>query len=331
MTPRLSVIIPTCSRPHLLERAIHSALNAAADNEVEVVVVPNGADTAWRTIAERCRSDARIHWYPMPVAHASAARNAGLAHARGTYVRFLDDDDYLFPAAAGQIDLIESSHADVCSAPLQVISANGRAGTTYALPTAADFTTSALLSIAISGLTQGSVFRRTAVADTRWREDVALYDDYLWLLDLAGDKELRWRQSRPPVGAYVQHDGSRLSRLRRSASNSRPLVAAIVALHAQLRASERLTAERQDAISAALLTHAHSAFPADPGFLGTAIRIAHAIAPDALPLQAIFVEHPWLARNLLATEWALLAPRLLSRGWRRALWTVRAWSSRAHA
>lgn len=197
MTPLISVIIPTFKRPALLGRAISSALNAAPNGDVEVVVVPNGPDTSWKHIAEVHRGNVRVHWHYLATGNACVARNQGLALARGKYVRFLDDDDYLYPAASSQLELIESRNAEICSAPLESILPDGRKDYVFSLPNSDDYLTVALLSIGISGLTQGSIFRRSAIQEARWREDVVLYDDYLWMLGLARGRELVWFQSLP--------------------------------------------------------------------------------------------------------------------------------------
>lgn len=323
MTPLLSVVIPTFRRPAMLRNAIASALLAAPGGEVEVVVVPNGPDTSWKRVAQAFREDERVSWHELKTGHACAARNHGLSQARGKYVRFLDDDDYLYPAAADQLSLIESRHADVCSAPLQNILPSGRKGQVFDLPNSEDYPIAALLSIAISGLTQGSVFLKSAIEQLKWREDVVLYDDYLWTLGLAESRELDWFQTANPVGAYIQHDNARLSRIRRSGSNSRPLVAAIFKLHGQLAATGRASPERTRAVATALLTHAHSAFPSNPLFLSQTIKQAQYIAPAACPMQPIFRDYPWLAHNLLATEWMAIAPRYFTRSYRRATWLTK--------
>lgn len=323
MTPLLSTIIPTFRRPHYLGRAIESALNAAPADDVEVVVVPNGPDDSWKSVANVYKNDPRVSWHYLNVGHACAARNHGLDKARGKYIRFLDDDDYLYPAAADQLTLIYSQGADMCSAPLENVRVDGTSTGSFRLPESDDYPTTALLSMGISGLTQGSIFKRSIVKDSLWRNDVALYDDYLWMLDLAERAELYWFKTQPPVGAYTQHYGARLSRIPRSERNSRPLVAAILKLHASLDQSGRLSPQRASAVASALLTHAHSAFPSSPVFLTATIRLAQGIDPGALPTQALFRDRSWLADHLLAAEWAMIAPRYLTRGYRRLCWSVR--------
>ena len=320
MKPLLSVVIPTFKRPSQLKRAVSSALLAAPGDDVEVVVVPNGPDDSWKRVAHEFRENPRIRWHMLTLGHACAARNHGLAKASGKYVRFLDDDDYLYPEAAEQLMHIETHRAEACSAPLENIHPNESKGDLLNPPASNDYPSAAFLSIANSGFTQGSIFLRSFICDLRWREDVVLYDDYLWALNFAERGEVNWFKTTKPVCAYVQHDHNRLSRTRRSANNSRPLVSAILRLHEKLAATGRNSPERTHAAATALLTHAHSAFPSNPFFLSSTIKQAQDMAPTALPMQKIFRNHPWLSRKFLATEWAIMAPRYITRSYRRTTW-----------
>lgn len=322
MNPTLSIIIPTYNRTHMLVRAIDSALVAAPQGEVEVVVVPNGPHEGWKAVKESYRHDARIRWFPIDHGHACVARNHGLDNASGDYVRFLDDDDYLLPQAAEQLRQLRLAGADVATAPLAITDAVGQLLRLQPLPETEDFVEAALLSIAISNMTTGCIFRRASLNGLRWREDVVLYDDYLWIIAVAQRAEVIWRRGEQPVTAYVEHDGPRLSRVVRSSANSRALLAGIFGMHECLRSEGRNSAGRDRAAANALLTHAHSAFPASPFLLGSTIRRGLAIAPDARPLQPIFKMHRWLGKHLLAFEWIMLSPRYLTRSYRRAIWFV---------
>ena len=96
--PRISVIIPTHSRPHLLPRAVASA--HAAGTDVEVIVVD---DASSDQTAEVCRALRDIKYVRLDRNQGVAgARNVGLMHSQGDYVCFLDDDDLRL---AGSLDL----------------------------------------------------------------------------------------------------------------------------------------------------------------------------------------------------------------------------------
>lgn len=322
MTPLLSVIIPTHNRPQLLPRAINSALQAAPDGDVEVIVVPNGNDTSWQTVANEYQDDIRISWHYLDKGNACAARNYGISIAHGKYVRFLDDDDYLYQSASDQLKIMEDSALDVCTSPLEYIKSNENESSAIDLPNTDDFVSLVFLSMYGVSPVQGSVFRKNMIEGIAWREDLVLYDDYIFSLEIVGAREVKWARSANPVCAYVQHNSSRLSRIRRNISNSKPLVDAIINLRDKLSLSGRLTSERNKAASVALLTHAHSAFPSSPFYLGGVIKNALRMDGNAKPAQPLFQQFPVLADHLLVAEWSMLLPRYLSRSFRRLSWST---------
>jgi glycosyltransferase involved in cell wall biosynthesis len=96
--PLVTVVIPTRDRPDMVRRAIESAL-AQTVSEVEVIVVDDASTPPIRSIADpRVRVIRRNR-----AGGLCAARNEGLAPARGRWVVFLDDDDELLP------DMVEVS------------------------------------------------------------------------------------------------------------------------------------------------------------------------------------------------------------------------------
>ena len=98
--PSVTVILPTCDRGHLLPRAVASVL-AQTEPDFELLIVDNNRrepPVAAHPQAGSWRSDSRVQIVGAPAAgSASAARNAGLAMARGQWVTYLDDDDAYRP------------------------------------------------------------------------------------------------------------------------------------------------------------------------------------------------------------------------------------------
>ncbi len=91
-----STIIPTINRS-TLDRAVRSALdqNFAAD-EFEIIVVN---DSGQPLLSADWHSSDRVTVLNTDRRERSVARNTGAAIARGRYLNFLDDDDYLLPGA----------------------------------------------------------------------------------------------------------------------------------------------------------------------------------------------------------------------------------------
>ncbi|MGW0932698.1 bifunctional glycosyltransferase/CDP-glycerol:glycerophosphate glycerophosphotransferase [Streptomyces sp. NPDC002644] len=115
--PRFSVVIPTHGTAHRLADALDSVVGRPCDDpgdgprgddvggDVEVICVLDGRDTpAADILAGRPGDDPRIRTVVSPPsAGLGAARNAGLAAARGDYVLFLDGDDTLAPGARAAV------------------------------------------------------------------------------------------------------------------------------------------------------------------------------------------------------------------------------------
>jgi glycosyltransferase involved in cell wall biosynthesis len=98
-SPAATIVIPTHDRPHLVRRAVASAL-AQTVPDVEVIVV----DDASAEPVAFPPGDPRLRVFRNERSlGVSTARNVGLEHASAPWVTFLDDDDELLP------DMVEAS------------------------------------------------------------------------------------------------------------------------------------------------------------------------------------------------------------------------------
>lgn len=116
-SPDLSIIIPTYNRLPLLQEALASFAGGLAC-ACEIIIVDDGSADGTpaylRTLGAPYRALFQDH------RGSNAARNAGLRAARGRYVKFLDDDDWLnaqqvdaqvaFLDAAPEYDIAYSDH-----------------------------------------------------------------------------------------------------------------------------------------------------------------------------------------------------------------------------
>lgn len=95
----VSVIIPAYNASATIEQALRS-VRAPRSVDLEAIVVDDGSTDATAAVVERwIRRDPRVRLVRQAHAGVSAARNAGLAVARGEWLCFLDADDWLAPNA----------------------------------------------------------------------------------------------------------------------------------------------------------------------------------------------------------------------------------------
>jgi glycosyltransferase involved in cell wall biosynthesis len=90
---KVSVIIPTYNRSSYLKRAIQSVLNQNHDN-IEVIVVDDTSTDNTEEVVQSFHDDRIIYIKNEKNKGANFSRNVGLKKATGTYISFLDDDDY---------------------------------------------------------------------------------------------------------------------------------------------------------------------------------------------------------------------------------------------
>lgn len=106
-----SIVITTKDRPTLLRRAVRSALANLGEMGELIVVDDHSVLPALTSLAGYEVTQLAV--VPLPVGQSgiSAARNAGLAAARGDIIFFLDDDDIL---AEGYCDHVLSRAVERC-------------------------------------------------------------------------------------------------------------------------------------------------------------------------------------------------------------------------
>lgn len=99
--PLVSVVMPVRDRATVVGPAIESVL-AQRYHDWELIVVDDGSrDSTPEVVAEYTERDPRVSMVCGPALGVCAARNAGIAAARGEYVAFLDSDNEWSPEFLG--------------------------------------------------------------------------------------------------------------------------------------------------------------------------------------------------------------------------------------
>ena len=113
--PRVTVVVPTRNRLHLLREAVASVQSQTLA-DWELLVVDDASEDGTLAWLDGL-TDSRIR--PLALERHSertVARNRGLAAARGAEIVFLDDDDRLFPDALALLSGALARHPDTIAA-----------------------------------------------------------------------------------------------------------------------------------------------------------------------------------------------------------------------
>lgn len=114
MQSTLSIIIPAYNVENYLSECLDSVVKQNNDR-IEVVLVDDGStDTTWDICCQYAKKYEYIKAFTKENGGLSNTRNFGIKHAQGTYVYFLDSDDYLADEAIGKLfEKIDSEDNDV--------------------------------------------------------------------------------------------------------------------------------------------------------------------------------------------------------------------------
>lgn len=104
--PLVTVVVPVYNVEAYLEQCLNS-LRSQTLQDLAVVCVNDGSTDGSRSIVARfVQEDSRFSVVDQVNGGLSAARNAGVREATGTYLLFLDSDDYLAPEALSSLTQI---------------------------------------------------------------------------------------------------------------------------------------------------------------------------------------------------------------------------------
>lgn len=202
----ISIVIPTYNRLWALPKAVDSCLST--DCAVEVIVIDDGsADGTWDWLQGRkdVVSIRTNNW------GKDWAVVSGMAVARGEYVRFLDSDDWLNPRAnADQLTLAREAAADIVVAGYQDYEESTGELRPHPWVDCDDFVAQQLGEVSFSHYS-AFLFRREFIHDVPHRQEFALRDDRMFLLELAVRKP-RLAVYREPAFVHRHHRRGRLQR-----------------------------------------------------------------------------------------------------------------------
>ncbi len=178
--PKVSVVVTTFNRAHLLERAVRSVFDQSYSN-FDIHVVDDASDDETREVTEAMLAgwnDAHYHRHDHHKGLA-AARNTGISQSDGRYIAFLDDDDeWKGDCLEKRVELLmklspqerEKTGVVYCGSEIHIVY-EGRV--TYGLPRVEGNIKEYICANELSTVTSSQMFSRAAL------EDVCGFDENL--------------------------------------------------------------------------------------------------------------------------------------------------------
>ena len=122
MNEKISIIVPVYNVEKYLKKCIDSIVNQTYKN-LEIILVDDGAtDRSGEICDELAKLDNRIKVYHKKNGGLSDARNYGVERATGSYVGFVDSDDYIDAEMYEKLyEAITKEDADVAECSFKII------------------------------------------------------------------------------------------------------------------------------------------------------------------------------------------------------------------
>lgn len=180
--PAFSIIIPIYNAEKTLARCLDAVLRQGFC-DFEVLMIENGSSDASADICRQyAEADSRFLLYTCVQKGPSAARNMGLSRAKGTYIAFVDSDDYVSPDYLQQLyQTFQSSNADAVFFGYEERSEAGALGAVR-VPEIPDTLSGVkvlteLCNQDMFGYTWIKAFRSSAIGETRFPLELDLLED----------------------------------------------------------------------------------------------------------------------------------------------------------
>lgn len=187
--PELSIIVPVYKVEKYLPKCIDSIL-AQTFRDFELILIDDGSpDNCGAICDEYAARDSRIKVIHQKNTGVSAARNAGLDIASGTYLGFVDSDDWIEPEMyATMIATAKEKQVDVVVCGLRYVDEEGTL-LHYGLETNGEYSRDGMISELfgtpnqLGGGNVNKLFSAAKIKKCRFDEKVAIAEDWIFIFN----------------------------------------------------------------------------------------------------------------------------------------------------
>ena len=226
MDNNISVIIPFYNSIDTLSIMLDSILGGSILPS-EIILVDDGSTDNSKELANKYATKYPfIRVFSQNHQGVSAARNLGLSKATGTWISFVDSDDYIEPDMFSlMLQAIDSSASPVDGCICGYYTHKDGIITPYvysdkSMLSSSDILESMFLDDSIRGFLFIRLFKRDLIKDLNFDTNVYTCEDLLFQTQLFSSKELVFAVVSSPLYHYVQQKGSATNSLSLFAENN---------------------------------------------------------------------------------------------------------------
>lgn len=258
----LSIIIPVYNAEKFITRCLDSIFNQISD-DCEVILIDDGCSDASGAI---CDQFEEINPGQCQVLHqlnqgASSARNKGLERAKGSFIWFVDADDYVHPGSFDAIRTFLISHPEC-----EILNVDYEQSGVRKCDNFVSSPTSGIDFIRSNSRLYlwNHIYNIETIGTIRFLDGTKNIEDWLFNLEvLVSVKEIQYL---PILGYHYQDDNQNSTSRHRSRENLKKLSQDSLAVHQHLLAFSQTLADNEkisvinDALNFSILGHLYSLY-----------------------------------------------------------------------
>lgn len=175
----VSVIVPVHNGERFLRECLDSILHQNTARRIQLLAVEDGsADGSGAILEEYARRGELTVLHPEPGGSAARARNAGLLHAVGRWVLFVDCDDRLLPDAVETLAAeMERTGADIVQGGWRYLDEAGHTGAAQQYAACRYTGRRRLDALDLPGMPWGKLYRRELFGRVRFPAAYTCFED----------------------------------------------------------------------------------------------------------------------------------------------------------
>lgn len=209
MEPLVSIIIPTYQNEAYITRCLQSVLKQTY-RHYEIIIIDDGSTDRTKEVLEQYIADPKVKYVFKENGGLSDARNTGMQSANGTYIYFLDSDDWIEPQYIEKmVQRAKQTDADIVLSSIVITDGEKETLRSDSLESISDENVRNFYTpFHFHPIMQNKLFHRRLIIEQKLRFPTGLYYEDVYFFTCAFEKASVVVRSQDALFYYFQHDHS---------------------------------------------------------------------------------------------------------------------------
>lgn len=218
--PKFSIIVPCYNQALFLDECLRSVYNQTLENWECIIINDGSTDNTKDVAATWTQKDQRFRYFEQENQGVTSARNFGLDVMKGSWVQFLDGDDFLLSSKLASSSKYTDEYNFIYTNFSMLTDGKSE-------PPFCDFNSYALTveniisqwDLKFNLPIHCPAFKKDLVDNLRFNENFDLHEDWLFWVELFNKNKIKSRYIAEPLSVYRNHKNSNTKNIDKLTGN----------------------------------------------------------------------------------------------------------------